>query len=279
MTLVRVSGGADLAVQDLGSGRPVVLVAGFGLDHRVWDRQVSALTRAGFRAVCVDQRGHGRSDKPLDGYDVPQLARDLLDILEMLDLRPVTLVGHSFAGQVAFRAAVAEASRAGTSRIDSLVLVGSNAVRASRSDAFPFGAAAADILPGLLAAEHEDRLASRRANLALGFAAPPPDPVLDWLTQMSLQMPSWAALACYHSMLETDQVPDVGRVTVPVLQVIGANDPVHSGRGAAWLSQRLARARLVRLEQSGHYPMLEAGRAFDEALLGFLHADALAAKL
>ncbi|MBO0727682.1 MAG: alpha/beta fold hydrolase, partial [Acidimicrobiaceae bacterium] len=64
MRLVRTADGTGVAVHDLGSGPTVVLVAGFGLDHTVWDRQVGLLAAAGRRVVAVDQRGHGASDKP-----------------------------------------------------------------------------------------------------------------------------------------------------------------------------------------------------------------------
>lgn len=256
--------GPRLHVQDLGMGAPVVLLAGFGLDHRLWDHQVRVLLDAGCRVVCVDQRGHGLSDKPVDGYDVPILARDLAAVLERLDVGPATVVGHSFGGQVAFSLA------ASSGLVDRLVLVGSNAVRASRSAAFPFGRTAETMLPGLVQAECDDRLASRVATIRSGFGSEPDARTLDWLVGMSLQMPSWAAVACYRSMLETDLVGDIALVRQPVLQVIGADDPVHSAKGARWLAERLADANLVEIADCGHYPMLEAAEAFEAALLPFV---------
>ncbi|OOL33060.1 alpha/beta hydrolase [Rhodococcus rhodochrous] len=264
MELIPVSGGVRIAIHALGEGPPIVLVPGFGLDHTVWDHQVRVLTAAGFRVICVDPRGHGRSDKPIDGYGIEQLSKDLLDVLDHLDLDDVILVGHSFAGQVGFHAAALDSARIG-----GLVLVGSNAVRASRSADFPFGAPAVDVLPSLLDGEDTDRLASRRRNLASAFAYPPSELVVEWLMQVSLQMPSWAALACYRSMLESDLTTEITRVTMPVLQVVGSMDPVHSARGAAWLVERLSNSRLIRIDGCGHYPMLESADVFERELLAF----------
>lgn len=258
------TGGAQLHVQDVGEGSPVILVAGFGLDHRVWDRQVRVLADVGHRVLCVDQRGHGSSDKPHVGYEVRTLAHDLRVVLDRLDVGPATVVGHSFGGQVAFALAATEPAA-----VARLVLVGSNAVRASRSDEFPFGRPAGPMVEALVAAEHADRVAARIATIASAFATAPDAPVLDWLVRISLQMPSWAAVACYRSMLETDQVDAVSRVVQPVLQIVGADDPVHSAKGAVWLRERLADATLVELPACGHYPMLEAAAAFEEALLAF----------
>lgn len=265
MRRLRVGDGVELALHDLGAGPPVVLVAGFGLDHRIWDGQVAGLAAAGHRVICVDPRGHGLSDKPLDGYDVDRLAADLLDVVDALGVTDVTLVGHSFAGQVAFSAVARRPDR-----IARLVLVGSNGVRASRNAQFPFGAPADDILPALLAGEEHDRLASRRVNIARGFATPPSDMLLGWLLDMSMQMPPWAALACYRSMLESDLLAAVDRVQLPVLQIVGVADRVHSVRGAVWLCARLADSRLVRIEDCGHYPMLEAPERLLAELLEFL---------
>lgn len=256
-----------LHVQDLGRGGPVVLVSGFGLDHQLWDRQVRVLAAAGHRVLCVDQRGHGRSDKPLDGYEIATLAHDLEVVLERLDVGPATVVGHSFGGQVAFGLAASSPQL-----VERLVLVGSNAVRASRSDDFSFGRPPEAMLAALTKAEQDDRLGSRVTTIASAFGSLPDDRMLDWLVRISLQMPSWAAVACYRSMLETDQVAAIDRVTQPVLQVIGATDPVHSAKGARWLNEKLSDATLVEIPDCGHYPMLEAAAAFDELLLAFAGA-------
>jgi non-heme chloroperoxidase len=267
VTLVEVEPGIHVFAQDLGpKDRPaVVLVPGFGMTHEAWDRQVRVLTDAGHRVVAIDQRGHGRSDKPLTGYDVARLSDDVLAVLDALSVETCALVGWSFGGQVSFRtAAVAPA------RVDRLVLVGSNAVRASRSEAFPFGAPPEPTIAAMVALEEGDRFAARRTAIRSGFGTDPSPAVVDWMTTQSLQMPSWAAIACYHSMLGTDLVADIPAVTQPVLQVIGEDDPVHSAKGARWLSEQLADTRLVTIPDCGHYPMFEAPAALDQHLLDFL---------
>jgi non-heme chloroperoxidase len=264
MTYVEIGAGVRLFAQDVGAGPPVVLVAGFGLDHAVWDREVRLLA-AEHRVVCIDQRGHGRSDKPLGGYGVEQLADDLAAAFDDLDISDCVLVGWSFGGQVAFRlAAIAP------DRVSRLVLVGSNGVRASRSERFPFGAVPGPMQAALVRHEATDRLGARRATLASGFRHPPDAALLDWLVGRSMAMPSWAAVACYDSMLNADLVDDIGRVKQPVLQIIGEADPVHSAKGARWLQEQLADSRLVELADCGHFPMFEASDAFDAALLEFV---------
>lgn len=267
MAFVEVEPGVTLHVQDVGAGRPIVLLAGFGLNHEVWDGTVLALG-AGHRVICIDLRGTGRSDKPIGDYSMDRLAADVVAVLEQLDLRQVTLVGYSFGGQIALRVAATGPAE----RLAQLVLVCSNGVRASRSDAFPFGPEPGPLQAALVNAERERRVATRRRTVATAFASDPDPGLLDWLVRQQLQMPSWAAIACYDTYLNADLVDALPRVQIPVLQIIGTEDPVTIAAGAPWVQERLADARLVAIEGCGHYPMFEARAAFDDALLAFIGA-------
>jgi non-heme chloroperoxidase len=267
VAFVDADNGVRIHVQDLGDGPAVVLISGFGLDHELWDRQVRVLTERGMRVLCVDQRGHGLSDNPLQGYDIDRLASDLISVLTQLGVGTATLVGHSFGGQVAFRAAATAPEL-----ITTLVLVGSNGVRASRSEDFPFGGPPEPLLASMVADEHTNRIGARYRTIGSAFAHEPDPRLVDWLVRCSLRMPSWAAVACYRSLLTTDLLADIPRLKQPVLQIIGTNDPVHSAKGARWLQKQLPNATLVELPDCGHYPMLEAADAFESALAEFVSA-------
>lgn len=262
MALVRVESDVEVFVQDVGEGPAVVIIPGFGMDHAVWDRQVREIVESGRRVLCLDQRGHGRSSKPFgDRYSIPRLALDLAAVLDAHDVRHAAVVGWSFGGLVALRFAAQNPKR-----VDRLVMVGSNGVSASRTDAFAFGAPADQILPALLEGERTEREAARRRGIEGAFVRPPAAALLDWLVARSLEMPSWAGVACYEALLRTDQTDLVDALSMPVRQVIGSNDPVASLRGAAWLQERLFDSRLEVLDGCGHYPMYEVPEAFASAL-------------
>jgi non-heme chloroperoxidase len=89
------SGPIELSYEDHGSGRPVLLIHGYPLSGRAWDRQVPDLLEAGHRVITYDRRGFGKSSQPATGYDYDTFAADLSTLLETLDLREVALVGHS----------------------------------------------------------------------------------------------------------------------------------------------------------------------------------------
>jgi alpha/beta hydrolase fold len=89
------SGPINLYYEDYGSGAPVVLIHGYPLSGRAWDKQVPPLLAAGHRVITYDRRGAGKSSQPATGYDWDTFAADLSTLIDALDLDGVTLVGHS----------------------------------------------------------------------------------------------------------------------------------------------------------------------------------------
>lgn len=92
------SGSIDLYYEDHGSGKPVVLIHGWPLSGRSWEKQVPVLLAAGYRVITYDRRGFGDSSKPTSGYNYDTLAEDLHRLVTKLDLRDAALVGFSMGG-------------------------------------------------------------------------------------------------------------------------------------------------------------------------------------
>jgi pimeloyl-ACP methyl ester carboxylesterase len=88
----------EIYYEDHGQGRPVVLIHGFPLSGRAWERQERALLAAGHRVITYDRRGFGRSSQPTTGYDYDTFAADLDKLLNALDLTDADLAGHSMGG-------------------------------------------------------------------------------------------------------------------------------------------------------------------------------------
>ncbi len=88
----------ELYYEDHGSGSPVLLIHGFPLSGRAWERQERALIAAGHRVITYDRRGFGKSSQPSTGYDYDTFAADLDKLVTALDLRDFDLAGHSMGG-------------------------------------------------------------------------------------------------------------------------------------------------------------------------------------
>jgi len=94
--------GARLHVADSGgSGPPVVLVHGWPQHWWTW-REVMPLLAGDFRVLAVDLRGFGWSEATPRGYRKEELARDVVGVLDALELEQVCLVGHDWGGVVGF---------------------------------------------------------------------------------------------------------------------------------------------------------------------------------
>ncbi|MBJ2121449.1 alpha/beta hydrolase [Arthrobacter sp. MSA 4-2] len=85
----------NIYYEDHGQGQPVVLIHGYPLNGRSWERQLPVLLEAGYRVITYDRRGYGQSSQPTVGYEYDTFATDLKTLLETLDLNDVILVGFS----------------------------------------------------------------------------------------------------------------------------------------------------------------------------------------
>ena len=102
--MVRANGIA-LHVAEIGSGPMVLMLHGFPQFWWAWRQQLVDLADAGFRAVAVDLRGYGASDKPPRGYDAPNLAADIAQLVRALGERDAVLVGNDVGGLLAWTVA------------------------------------------------------------------------------------------------------------------------------------------------------------------------------
>lgn len=98
--------GIALHIAEAGAGPLVLLLHGFPQFWWTWSAQLSDLADAGFRAVAVDLRGYGASDKPPRGYDIPTLAADVAALVTALGERDAVIVGHDIGGLLAWTVGV-----------------------------------------------------------------------------------------------------------------------------------------------------------------------------
>src|ERR1700731_2635257 len=135
MSTITVKDGTTIFYKDWGSGPVVTFSHGWPLCSDAWDGQMLFLAQNGFRVVAHDRRGHGRSSQAWSGNDMNGYADDLAALIEALDLKDVTLVGHSTGGGEVTR----YIGRHGTKRVAAAVLVAAVPPVMVRSSANPEG--------------------------------------------------------------------------------------------------------------------------------------------
>lgn len=110
-TYVEVNGfRAHIAEAGDPDGEPLVLQHGWPQSWWCWHKVIPRLSER-YRVICPDLRGHGWSDAPENGYDKPQLASDLVGVMDALGLDRVKLIGHDWGGMAGFLACIAHPER------------------------------------------------------------------------------------------------------------------------------------------------------------------------
>jgi non-heme chloroperoxidase len=220
--------GHDIRIhfEDHGIGQPVVLIHGFPLDGRSWDKQERALLEAGYRVISYDRRGFGESSRTTVGFDYDTFADDLHALIEHLDLRDVALVGFSMGtGEV-----TRYLGRHGSDRISKAVLMASVPPYLLKADDNPEGVDA-EVFEGIKAAIVEDRPAYFKEFLDNFFNVDVlggtriSEPAWQAAFGMALQAGPYAVHACVDTWL-TDFREDVAKFDVPVLVVHGDADRI-----------------------------------------------------
>ena len=216
----------EIYYEDHGAGQPVVLIHGYPLSGRAWDKQVPVLLDAGHRVITCDRRGFGHSSQPTSGYDYDTFAADLNTLVEHLGLYDAVLVGHSMGtGEV-----TRYLGRYGSARVAKAVLISPIPPYLLQAGDNPDGVPQS-LFDGFAQAARGDTPAWMKGFLDNFYNA---DTLRGTLVSDQAYQASWnlavtasatAAVACIRTWA-TDFRADLPKIDVPVLVVQGDADQV-----------------------------------------------------
>lgn len=239
--------GLSLAYEDQGEGLPVLLIHGFASSGKVnWQDTgwVETLTEAGYRAITLDNRGHGQSDKPHDPelYYPNQMAEDAVALLDHLDIARAAVIGYSMGARIAAFMAYAHPER-----VVSLI----------------FGGMGLNLVNGL--SDGNDIIAGLRAPSLADLSHPTARQFRIFADHTGSDREALAA--CMETSRQPMARADVRRIEVPVMVAVGEADEM-AGRPEP-LAELLPQGEAVLIPRRDH--MRATGdKVFKAAALDFL---------
>jgi pimeloyl-ACP methyl ester carboxylesterase len=232
---------ASIWCASYGSGQPGILLHG-GLGHSGnFANQIDALTAAGYRAIVIDSRGHGRSTRDSRPYYYELMAGDVVAVMDALGLPRAALVGWSDGACIALTLA-----RAQPERVTGVFFFACNMD--------PSGTQEIDESNPLLG-----RCFGRHAKDYAALSATPDGfpSLVDAVTAMQRTQPNWSAA-------------DLAALRVPVAIVEGENEEFITRAHLEYLARTIPGATYTRLPGVSHFAPIQDPGLFNAALLDFL---------
>ncbi|MGY4386223.1 non-heme chloroperoxidase [Pedobacter sp. UYP24] len=261
----------NIYFEDIGRGKPVVLIHGWPVSHEMWEYQVNALVEAGYRCISYDRRGFGQSDKPWDNYDYDTLADDLHEVLLALNLTDVTLVGFSMGGGEVVR----YLGRYGSSRVTKAVLVSTVVPLLLKTEDHEEGVPL-EVFDGMVANLHNDRPAFLK-EFGKGFFSegvlnkPVSEEIQHWMWNLAMVASPRATTQCVRSFSETDFRTDLSTIMIPVMIVHGNDDKiVPIGATSELTSLQLPNAAYYRIEGGPHGLFITHKAELNQLMINFI---------
>jgi len=249
MSIIKTKDGTEIYYKDWGQGPVVTFSHGWPLSSDAWNGQMLFLAQHGFRVVAHDRRGHGRSSQASEGNDMNGYADDLAAVIEALDLKDVTAVGHSTGGGEVAR----YIGRHGTKRVVKAILIAAVPPLMLKTASNPEGLPMKvfdDLRTGLM--RDPSQFYKDFAPMFYGANRPGAkvsQGILDQFWLWSMQAGLKNSYDSIKAFSETDFTEDLKKFDIPTLVMHGEDDQVVPVKDSAKKS-----ARLIRGAKEIYYP-------------------------
>lgn len=247
-----------------GRGRPVILLHGWLGSWGVWQETMAYLGQF-YRTYALDFWGFGESGKKRESYAVQDFVSLVDQFMEILGITRAPLVGHSMGGTVSLSVAIQYPQR-----ISQVTVIGSPVVGSSLAMLLKL----AGIRP-IAVLVHNMMWALK---LGIRIYAPLVTRDRRWPDMMDRDLSRTTLESFLHSIASlrrTDLRPHLRQVRIPIMGMYGQNDVIVNPEEWRNLLENVPHARIERLQNSGHFPMLDEPEIFTHTLKNFLDSYAV----
>lgn len=266
--LIQGGGGLRLLVEESGrpESPPILFIHGFSQCRLAWRRQVESALARSFRLVCLDLRGHGRSDKPEEPAlyrDGKLWADDIAAVIGALGLARPVLVGWSYGGFV-----IADYLRHhGEEQIGGLTLVAAVTKFGDSEAAALYGTEIQRLMPEFFVSDLSAALPALQRFLRLMTQAELPEPEVYTILGWMVIVPPQIRQAMFNRRLDNDDI--LRAITVPVLVTQGLADRIVLPAMSEHSARLIRHAETSFYPEVGHMSFRETTDQFNADLAGF----------
>lgn len=244
--------GVRIAYRVHGEGPPLVLVMGYRLNSMAWPPRLIEQLAYRFTVITLDNRGTGLSDKPIKGYAIANMARDVCGVLDELKLAQVHMMGYSMGGAI-----VQEFVRQFPNRVSSLILCATTAGGPRARYAKASVVAAMRDLDGLSPEQAARRI--WKVSYSPGYLERHQDIAEEQMRrEIALPTPLHAADLQFQAFAEFDGSKILTDIRCPTLVFTGDLDELIPPQNAAMMARLIPGAKLVIIPGCGHRVFWEA---------------------
>jgi 3-oxoadipate enol-lactonase len=246
---------------------PVLMIQGLGASKNAWNLQRIAMATR-FRIISFDNRGAGRSDKPIEPFTLEQMADDALAVLDAAGIENAHVVGASMGGVISQIVAVKYPHR-----VRSLTLV----CTACRNHPWR-----QELLQSWAKTAEEKGMIEVGKEAAQWVMSPRSFrrlvPAFTWMGPLAALRPRHSFVSQIDAILNTreDLVDQLSTITAPTMVIVGNQDILTPRGDSEEIAERIPNAELVVISGAAHGLMMEHSSTFNKILIEFLQRNELA---
>jgi 3-oxoadipate enol-lactonase len=260
MPMIQADDGCQINVDIQGSqDAPVLMLSNsLGTDLHMWDDQMADWTKH-FRVVRYDRRGHGKSDVPKGPYSMERFGRDVLSIMDALDIETINWCGLSMGGMVGqWLGANAP------DRIDRLILSNTNY---NYADKGPWNDRIKFVREKGLAALVDPNM---ERWFTKGFRERAPQSIAHMKSIFLTTKPE-GYIACCEAIRDMDFTASNPSIAAPTLVIVGSQDPATPPAQGEAIARQIKDAKVAALD-AAHIANIEQPKLYAETVINFLHS-------
>jgi pimeloyl-ACP methyl ester carboxylesterase len=273
MTKHNVTGGNDvnLVVHEFGNpkGPEIFLIHGYAQCHLCWQKQIDSVLADEFRLICIDNRGHGESDKPVAPENYSQndpWADDVHNVIQALQLKNPVLAGWSYGGYIINN----YLDEYGQEAIAGINYVAAGAARSDELRHLSKGSVVGTLMPLMLSEDTSEFVEGTRRFLRACFKIQPTDEEFEIALAYNAMVPAKVRAAMFDRQLDGKSALQTLRV--PTLVTQGTEDLAIRPAMAEYILSHVAHADASWYDGIGHSPFMEAADRFNNELAAFVRS-------